>query len=582
MACDDPEKLCYPTGEVTRRAFLGRATAAGAGAVALSPKASAQRRHFIERAGGSTYVDLLRVPDRVTAYCGLGDTFSLSRQAARWTGPSVEVETVAAGGEVVIRLTAPKEALTHVQLRWTLAVAPSLLFLGDAWERTYGDAAWRSMVPERPMPWYFATWDGAALHGYGVKTGARAMCFWQADAEGVSLWLDVSNGGSGVLLGQRVLAAAAVVTYQGQSGDGTPSQTIAAAREFCKRMCQKPRPSPGAIYGSNDWYYAYGNSSQEAILRDADLVASLRPASGPKPFTVIDEGWAHPKKFPDMGKLAEEIKQRGVRPGIWERPLRAPTGTNPGLLMTAGRFGEKSKRSEELAYDPTVPEGLHAVTEKVRAIRGWGFALLKHDFTSYDFLGQWGYEMGPQPTLPGWCPHDRSRTNAEILLDLYQAIRTAAGEEMLILSCNVVGHLGAGIFDIQRTGDDTSGKIWERTRRTGVNSLAFRLPQHGAFFALDADCVAITAQVPWSVTREWLEVVAGSGTALIISAAPEATGEEQKRAIREAFATVTSRAAAVPENWFESTTPEVWVDELTRAIRRYQWCAPNGAYPFGI
>ena len=37
-----------------------------------------------------------------------------------------------------------------------------------------------------------------------------------------------------------------------------------------------------------------------------------------------------------------------------------------------------------------------------------------------------------------------------------------------------------------RTGDDTSGRIWERTRRMGVNTLAFRLPQHNAFYHIDA------------------------------------------------------------------------------------------------
>src|SRR5208282_5764260 len=183
---------------------------------------------------------------------------------------------------------------------------------------------------------------------------------------------------------------------------------------------------------------------------------------------------------------------------------------------------------------------LHIVTEKVRAIRSWGYELLKHDFTTYDLLGQWGFEMGAQPTLPGWSFHDRSKTNAEIIFDLYQAIRAAAGEEMLILSCNVVGHLGAGIFDIQRTGDDTSGRVWERTRRMGVNTLAFRLPQHRAFFTIDADCVAVTKAVSWELTRQWLDVVARSGTALFISAATEATGEEQKTALAEAFAIVTA------------------------------------------
>ena len=527
---------------------------------------------------GSTYLDLLRVPDRITAYCGLEDSFSLVRSGERWTGRSVVLTTSPSSDELAVSLSAPKDALTHLHLRWSASVSNSLLCLGDAWERSYGDLAWRSLVPERPMPWYFATWGGTT-HCYGVKTGARALCFWQLDPEGVSLWLDVSNGGSGVILGERTLAACTVVARRGEAGE----ESVQAVRELCRRMCAKPRPSPGPVYGSNDWYYAYGNSSQEAILRDADLMASLRPAAGPKPFTVIDEGWANREKFPDMTQLAAEIQRRGVRPGIWERPLRAPQGTDIHLLMAAERFGERAGRAGELAYDPTVPDALHLVTEKVRAIRSWGYELLKHDFTTYDLLGQWGFEMGARPTLPGWSFHDRSKTNAEIILDLYQAIRTVAGDEMLILSCNVVGHLGAGIFDMQRTGDDTSGKIWERTRRMGVNTLAFRMPQHGSFFVIDADCVAITQTVPWQQTRQWLELVAGSGTALLVSPEAAATGSEQKKALAEAFAMVTAPGtSSAAADWFRSTTPEAWLEGAGKTEKRYEWCAPDGAYPFGV
>ena len=53
-----------------------------------------------------------------------------------------------------------------------------------------------------------------------------------------------------------------------------------------------------SIYGSNDWYYAYGQNTHDGILRDADLVASLAPAGGIRPFTVIDDGYQDPPDFP--------------------------------------------------------------------------------------------------------------------------------------------------------------------------------------------------------------------------------------------------------------------------------------------
>ena len=521
----------------------------------------------------STYIDLFRHPDSVTAYAGLENPLPLSRTGTHWQTGGVEVEASPEAAKLAIRVSAPGAALTQIHVRWNVSVAPDLRCLGDHWERSYGDLEWRIMIPERVMPWYFATYDGSALHGYGVETGAGALCFWQLDPEGVSLWLDVSNGGSGVALGQRQLLAAMVVARQGDVGE----DPMAALKKFCNVMCAKPRPSPGVIYGTNDWYYAYGKSSQEQILEDAELAASLRPQGGPRPFTVIDEGWANKAKFPDLTRLADEIRRREVRPGIWVRPLRAARGTNPSWLMPEARFGKRTERVAELAYDPTVPEALEAVRAQLRELAAWGYELVKHDFSTYDMLGQWGFEMGAQPALPGWSFHDRSRTNAEIISDFYREIREALGEKTLILGCNTMGQLSAGIFDAQRTGDDTSGKVWERTRRMGVNTIAFRLPQHGSFFAADGDCVAVTSAVSWQRTEEWLRYVAASGTSLIVSVEKQTLGAPQRQALREAFAVAAAGPSPdTPQDWFESTTPERW------SGKRFVWCGSEGAYPFAV
>jgi alpha-galactosidase len=551
---------------LTRRSFLSGVTASSVVTVVGGATTTAAQQT-------STYFELLRQPDSATAYNGPDQRITLTCSSAQWQASGINVETAPEASELKIRISAPGKALTHVHLRWNLAVDANLRFLGDHWERSYGDLAWRTITPERVMPWYFAAYDGSSIHGYGVETGAGAMCFWQADPEGISLWLDVSNGGSGVELGQRQLHAATIVTRRGEAGE----DPLIALQKFCQTMCAKPRPVPDVIYGTNDWYYAYGNSSREQILEDAELAAALCPHVGPRPFTVIDDGWTNKAKFPDMQRLTSEIRERGARPGIWIRPLIAPQGTDASLLMPDERFGNRKERISELAYDPTIPDALEAVRVKLRALKSWGYELVKHDFSTYDLLGQWGFEMGARPTLPGWRFHDRSRTNAEIISDLYKEIRTVLGEEIQILGCNTVGHLGAGIFDLSRTGDDTSGKIWERTRRMGVNTISFRLPQHRSFFAVDGDCVAVTKAVAWRETAEWLRFVAASGTALFISVEKSAMGTEQKQALKEAFAVAASKPSLrTATDWFESTTPERWAE------KRFTWCGPDGAYPFSI
>jgi alpha-galactosidase len=115
-----------------------------------------------------------------------------------------------------------------------------------------------------------------------------------------------------------------------------------------------------------------------------------------------------------------------------------------------------------------------------------------------------------------------------------------------------------------------------------VNTLAFRLVQNGTFFVQDADCVGITKAIPWDLNRQWLDVLARSGTALFISPSPDATGAEQRKAIAEAFGIAASGGKKViPEDWMETTTPERWGRVgAGNGEKRYRWCEPGGAFPF--
>ena len=556
---------------------IGAAALAAVSPVAI---ASTQSVH-IDGAASESFFDILRLPDTVRAFTGTSEPVTLQRSGTslNWTGSGIDVSFGMAGNLLAPTLTAPSTPVTRIHLRWIFPVAPGLQLLGDAWERSYGEMGWRPILPEQAMPWYFLAYDGRATHAYGVVTSAAAFAFWQCDSEGVSLWLDVRNGGNGVLLGQRSLRLATITAQQGSS-DVRPFE---AAQNFCKMLCASPRLPATPIYGSNDWYYAYGKSSAADILRDAELMAELAPSSGPRPYTVIDEGWEHSPKFPSMPGLAAQIKSHGVRPGIWIRPLRARGETNTSLLLPAARFGNDiAQAPQNLAWDPTIPEARVKALKTISDAASWNYEMIKHDFTSFDLLGQWGSQMGASPSLPGWSFNDRSRTNAEIIRALYEDIRNAAGPHTAITGCNVVGHLSAGLFEAQRTGDDVSGKLWERTRRMGVNTLAFRLPQHNTFFTMDPDCIPVTAAIPWSLTKLWMDAVAATGAALVLSPSPGSLDAEKKAAVRAAFAIAAAGgSSAQPEDWLLSRTPAQWKDSHGNR-NTYQWLEPEGASPFEI
>jgi alpha-galactosidase len=534
----------------------------------------------------SVSVDLFRQPDSLRVFLGNAEdtAHGCERSGDSWSAPGVDVAYTARESKGTVVLHAPGVPIRRLHLRWNDRLSNEIVVLGDAWERSYGDLAWLPIQPERALPWYCLLHADNSTFGMGVATGASAFAFWQVDTAGISLWLDVRNGGNGVLLQNRTLTLATVVTVHSDSDESAYETT----RKLCRRMvaassaAKADRKSLAApLFGCNDWYYAYGQNTAEGILRDADLVRELSPSGSVRPFSVIDDGYQDKARFPDMHILAAEIRKRDVNPGIWVRPLRASSSTKQSLLLPASRYGQHRERAGELAFDPTVPESRNAVLDVFREAISWGYELIKHDFTTYELLGQWGNEMGPSPTVDGWSFQDRGKTNAEIVTELYRDIRATVGETRIVIGCNTVGHLSAGIFDGSRTGDDVSGRNWERTRRMGVNTLGFRLPQNGIFFATDADCVPITREIPWTLTEQWLRAVAESGSILLISPQPGAIGNEQKQAIRAAFSLCASnRPPSIPADWIHTRTPSNWTSESSH--RDYQWLSPDGASPFGI
>lgn len=379
--------------------------------------------------------------------------------------------------------------------------------MGDKWERTYADMEWRSLNGETYLPLYFLATNGKETVGCGVMTQPNSFVSFEYDASGVTAWFDLRSGGVGVQLNGRKLLAGVIVCehYENMS-------EFQAAKLFCKLMSPNPVLPKAPVYGSNNWYYAYGKSSREEILEDAKFLGQLTENNSNKPFMVIDDGWSvnsccgpwrASEKFGDMKTLTEEFRKLGVKLGIWFRPL--------------------------------------------------------HDEEAYEMHPEW-----------------RLRKGAEIVLDFYRLIREEAGD-MIIIGCNTISHLCAGIFEINRTGDDTSGKNWSRTRALGINTLAFRLCQNDSFYKVDVDCVGILENnIEWNLNKQWLELLAKSGSPLFVSAEPSALTDEMKRDLKEAFAINTIQEnEAEPLDWLYNNEPQRWM--IDGDVREFDFVMDN--YP---
>ena len=540
------------------------------------------RRQFLKLSGLSTATLFFHRPHAEPGHPGLSLHFPtriavftdrrwipLSGSNERWTFQQLSVDLAHTGAALSVRVHASGMAIQQLKLGWDLRFTPASRYLGDQWERSYGDLAWTNADPTAKAPWYLLVYDGLHTHAFGVKTGARTICYWQADPQQLQLVLDLHSGGQGVLLGDRSLHAADIITTQSTPGE-TPFQTDA---RFCKQMCDRPRLPAKPVYGINDWYFAYGNNSRELILESTRSMTDLATDTDNRPFSVIDDGWqgddfSSPNpKFGDMSAVAQQIIRLGMRPGLWTRPLLASHKDRPANLIPL-RNGETAN-SRERYIDPTIPENSRRIGEIIRGYRRWGFEMVKHDYTTYDFFGRWGFQMKESLTAAGWHFYDRSKTNAEILLQLYHTIREAAGPVYLI-GCNTMSHLSAGVFELNRIGDDTSGKEWSRTAKMGVNTLGFRLPQHNAFYAADGDCVGLTTQIPWEKNKQWMRLLAESGAPLFISAQPAATGTQQREYIKTCFSHAARvQSGAEPLDWLSNPRPAKW--RLNDRVVEFDW-----------
>ena len=155
----------------TRRAFLGQALTLGAGSLLAGPALAAPAANT---AGAPSPMPtaLPDLPARVLIdHDGTGFV-TCTRQKNRFTSAQAAVVLAGGGASQAVKVSCPTGPLSRVILRWEISCPEDTLYLGDAWERGYGDLQWRHLQPERILPWYFAAHHVASGRTFlaGVKT----------------------------------------------------------------------------------------------------------------------------------------------------------------------------------------------------------------------------------------------------------------------------------------------------------------------------------------------------------------------------------------------------------------------------
>lgn len=541
-----------------------------------------KRRNFIKITGatlssllasnyikaGGTAPEIIQLPDAISILSGTEYWPMQSSDKQSWIYRDVVVKLKKEKDALSVLIHSPVLPLKEVQLQWKYATGKDVKILGDAYERSYGDLSFQpyGLQPVK-MPWYCIEQHDNHTTCFGVKTGCAAFCYWHVTEKELELNLDVRNGGNGVFLGTRMLRAADIVTTKNTGKENV----FATVRRFCRQMCDEPKKVKQPVYGINDWYIAYGNNSADLIIKHTAMMSPLATNTSNRPFSVIDDGWSSGtdysrtnEKFPNMPGLVSQIKDLGMRPGLWTRPLLPKPGYTRSMMIRRAQT-----TAGDNVLDPTIEENILYIQNLFKLYKQWGFELVKHDYSTFDIFKRWGMQMGDSMTDPGWQFNDNSKTNAEIILYLYRSIRAAAGD-MYLIGCNTISHLSAGVFELNRIGDDTSGKEWERTKKMGVNTMGFRMVQHENFYQADGDCVGLTTAIPWEKNKQWMQLLAQSSAPLFISAQAEAVGDEQKNFIRQCFTDASQdQPVGEPLDWLDNPLPSKW--KFGNDVVEFKW-----------
>ena len=492
----------------------------------------------------------------------------------------VELRPTADGLQVV--LLPCGEPISYVRLTWDFDSSCYHKILSDRWGVADGDLGWVNLEPVHMGYWYFTLAKADEAISFGVKTGCNCFARWQVEPNTITITCDVRNGSGGVHLTEP-LVCCTVVSAQSENDESAQQHT----KRFCRMMCDKPNLADFPIYGFNTWYYTYGAITHASVLKDAELcslLASGRVKGAPAPYMVIDDGYTgnrtttfnggpYPPNddFGDMKVVADEIHERGCTPGIWVRPLLI----NPKLCpqITEDCFSQNQQFSKDgfsKILDPTTNGAKEYIHNLINGMATSGYGLIKYDFTACDFMSD--DFLKHNLTNGDWHLSDHTKTNAQILKDLYRLIEDAAAGS-LVLSCNTYNHLVAGIHPLTRSGCDTSGHHWWLTKRNGINALVYRLAQNGTFFATDADCAAFTSEVPTDKNLLFADLIAQCNSALFVSAAPDILSTKDIDKLIEIFR-ISSMQSKEPIflDWMDKQTPERFLIDGQEVF--YNWGNP--------
>ena len=220
------------------------------------------------------------------------------------------------------------------------------------------------------------------------------------------------------------------------------------------------------IFGWNSWTAFGFNLSEERILQQADWIVKNK-SRVPLEYLVIDDGWtkwgdwlvADRKKFPrGLKKVADEIKQKGLKPGIWLAPFLIEEKSELFKRHQLWLAKYKDGPIDGLQMVPIVeffslffPEvGRYLIDFKKPEVWGYLYNSIDH------LLGELGFELIKLDFLfsPYFYPKISPQEASQAVQKLLRYIKENY-PRVFVIGCGCPFSDGIGLVDAMRIGPDT-------------------------------------------------------------------------------------------------------------------------------
>ncbi len=336
----------------------------------------------------------------------------------------------------------------------------------------------------------------------------------------------------------------------------------------------KKHPYPPAGWCS--WYYYGKNITEKDVIANTDWISQNLKKFGLE-YIQLDDGYQDEtwlkwnKNFPRGGKwLAQYIKSRGLKPGLWLLPQAVGKRDTKLLTLKPHWFirkpdGRVFRGFANYPYiDPTNPEVVKEWIEK----------------TMDTLANKWGYEyfkLDGQGEMHQWYAlcrdslYNKSINPDKVYRGLLEIIRKIIGDEKIILICATQWR-AIGYGDTCRTGTDVSSSKLREGTISFLNALRATFSNywmHTILWYCDPDVIMVRSELPFEAAKMWVSLLGLSGQVLMISDNMLELSNERIELLKKIIPPLPIRPMDLFPRKPEPPYPQIW--DLKIATKWGKW-----------